>query len=216
MSIASIPSSSAQIATLQTSAAQRGGRDCDGDGDGDHGGTAAADVDRLQTGLASGRMGRTVLDALASLGLSVPDTSAQPEADGAASAPSSAAGSSAQSLGAHLHQFMHAMFDAVRSEALATAQDGAASGPAKDAGSIFRAGMSALVADVAQGEVSSQLQAAFNALVADLQPSRSSSGQSATPDPTISLKNVLVQLQQAFLYGDSGAPQPGMLVSATA
>jgi len=161
-------------------------------------------------GHRAGGMHDALAQALQSLGLSVP---AQ---DGTASSSTSSSGNadadgdhdgSATSDGvkADMHQFMHALFDAVRSEKSSSADaQGASDGRGQSSSKL-----SALITDVSNGSAPADLQSSFDKLVADLQ-SAGASTQASSSDAggnasAVSLQSLLEKMQQNLGYGTSSA-----------
>jgi hypothetical protein len=151
-----------------------------------------------------------------------------------------------------LRQFMHALFQAVKDAAStasaaaaapASAASATASAGAHDPKARFAAGLSALVAQIGSGSAPSELQQAFDKLVADLQPPAAAatpattatttpatttpapapaatpaSTPAATADATsgATLQALLIALQKDLGYGSTGAPATGNVISTQA
>jgi hypothetical protein len=154
-----------------------------------------------------GRMGHAVMEALQSLGVSLPQqgdnstaSSSNGNTDTDGDGDSAAQGSG--SIRKDMHDFMHALFQAVRSESSdASSAPGSAAG-----GSNFASGLSAVVSQVSNGSAPSDLQSAFNQLASDLQSAgATSSGNTGGSASSLTLQNFLSQLQSNLGYADAGA-----------
>jgi hypothetical protein len=171
-----------------------------------------------------GHMHAALTEAFQSLGLTVPQggasassSSASAGGDSSTSGASSATGNVKQDM----HDFMHELFQAVKSEGSAnpTTTDSGSGDPQ----SSFAAGLSALISQVSNGSAPAGLQDAFSKLAADLQGSASSSAttdasassaSTASTQPT--LQALLTNLQQDLGYGKSSTSAVGNSVSAQA
>lgn len=200
----------------------------DPDGDGDGGGHRAH-----RSRGAGGQMQNALMQALQSMGFSMP----QPTTATAATASTSQSGaatdsdgdtdgstSATSSIKKDLRQFMHALFQAVKSETTSNASSTSSTGTTStDPKSNFAAGLSALISQVSNGTVPASLQSAFAKVVADLQPSTpvatgsEATGSSATASPPATLQALLTQLQQNLGYGaSSSSAAVGNFLSAQA
>jgi len=169
------------------------------------------------------------MQALQSLGLSPgqADASAQtgssdPDGDDS----THAAGSADASIKGDIRSFMHALFQAVRSESSNTS-DGGAAASGTSAGSDPKAGLasglSALITRVGNGSASSDLRSAFDKLASDLQavqgaaPAGSDAATAgADGAPSVTLLQLLTQMQQNLGYGPhSAASATGNLVGTS-
>jgi hypothetical protein len=176
-----------------------------------------------------GHMHAALTEAFQSLGLTVPDGTSASSSAGSASAGSdsststSGASPAAGNVKQDMHDFMHELFQAVKSESSAspTTTDSGSGGPQ----SSFADGLSALIAQVGNGSAPAGLQDAFSKLAADLQGSASpsattdasagsSSNSSTSTAPT--LQALLTNLQQDLGYGKSSTSAIGNSVSALA
>ncbi len=170
-----------------------------------------------------------LMQALQSMGLTMPQGGATSGSSASASASGNASTSGTSSTAANvkddLHQFMHALFQAVKGEGASNPikTDSSSASSSGDPQSSFAAGLSALIAQVGSGTAPAGLQDAFSKLAADLQGSTSSSatgtaaaatGSSASTQP--SLQTLLTTLQQDLGYGSSSTLALGNTVSAQA
>jgi hypothetical protein len=171
-------------------------------------------------------MQQAMMQALQSLGLAVPG---QPQATSGSSptSPSSTStdsdgdsdGSTAAtgSIKKDLRQFMHALFQAVKSESSATSGNGTSA--STDPKANFAAGLTALISQVSNGSAPSDLQSAFTQLTSDLQAAGSAATAtttSATSAATTSLQALLTELQKNIGYGSSTLSPVGNLLNQTA
>jgi hypothetical protein len=184
-----------------------------------------------------GRVGGALMQALQSLGVSMP------QANGSATGSSSASnndgdaddGNGGQSNGAgsikgDLRSFMHALFQAVRSESTGASNGSAdsSSGAGSDPKAGFSNGLATLIAQVGNGSAPSDLQSAFDQLMSDLGRGNTTaavagaSGTSAAADSagsaaSVSLMQLLTQMQQNLGYGPASASaSTGNLVGTSA
>ncbi len=204
-----IASSSAPQTTQGTQA--NPGTDNDGDSQGAH---------RAHRGHGhGGHMQQAVLQALKSLGLSTSQDGTQPNND--ANSSSVDTPSNSGEVKKDMRHFMHALFQAVKSEGTAPAAgatDGSNGSP-----NSFAAGLSNLITQVSNGSAPAELQDAFNKLASDLQPAAAASNSTgagnngaAASAPPATLQALLTQLQQQLGYGNSSNASVGNLVSAQA
>ena len=224
MNISALSSSVSSISSTSgiQSGQAVGASDPDGDGDGrvrkSHG--------------RGGHMHDALMQALQSLGLNLPQGSATSGSSASASTGGDASTSGTSSTAANvkddLHQFMHALFQAVKSESASTPikTDSSSASSSGDPQSSFASGLSALIAQVGNGTAPAGLQDAFSKLATDLQGSTTSSsatgaasaaastGSSASTQP--SLQALLTTLQQDLGYGSSSTLALGNTVSAQA
>ncbi|MBV9892119.1 MAG: hypothetical protein JO090_14690 [Rhizobacter sp.] len=189
--------------------------------------TGLADADVADRGSSrphhahgGGHMRQAVQQALQSLGLTMPDANATTTASSSAATASDASPASSDSrVRQDMHQFMHSLFEAVKSESATSASSTSSGGT--DPQSNFASGLSSLISQVGAGSAPSDLQAAFSQLASDLQTagatsssgSGSSSGASGTVQAT--LQAFLTNLQQDLGYGTSpSASAGGSLIAA--
>ena len=208
------------------------GRDPDGDGDGGkhvrgghrHGG---------------GGMRSAMMDALQSLGLTLPAPGSAAAAHGSAAATSgsdsdgdddgSGGSGSTTSVRQDMGQFMHTLFKAVKSDAASASSSNASGADAAGGASPFSTGLAALISQVSGGSAPAALQSAFDKLASDLQSSAgtgsgTSSGTSgSSPDANaasatqISLQAFLTKLQANLGYDSTAAAATtGNIVSTSA
>jgi hypothetical protein len=227
--------------TQSTSVSQvNGAADPDGDGDGGGGGGR---VHKSHGG--GGQVEQALLQALQSLGISVPQaggasstsaanstatagqTDSDGDNDGSSATGAGATGSSSSSVKNDLRQFMHSLFQALKSEngsdsSSATASTGSASGGGQQTG--FAANLAALISQTSTGGAPADLQSAFAKLAADLQGgsgSSTSSDSTTTPvaasttstSSSAALQAFLTQLQQNLGYGSYALNASGNVIS---
>jgi hypothetical protein len=216
--------------------------------------TSGASVDTSQTGVSGnpteggervphhhrggGHMHGAVMQSLAGLGLSSAQTSSasgsgasttsDPDGDGDGGASDAVSG-----VRQDMHHFMHALFDAMKSEGASSSASGSSStsSSGSDPQTSLSSDLSALVTQVSNGNAPTDLQNAFSKLVSDLQGSASASGASGTTaagtsttgDPTVTasaatptLQDFLTKLQSTLGYGSGAVAASGNLVSAQA
>jgi hypothetical protein len=229
MSISSLSSSiyvapSALTQNIQSSSQVNSNTDQDGDGDGG--------VRRAHKG-GGGQMQNALMQALQSLGFSIPQPTASTSATtattgtsavSATSSTSSSAGATAidgdgdsdgstsatSSIKKDIGQFMHALFQAIKNE---NPSGSSSSGSTStDPKANFAAGLSALISQVSNGTAPADLQSAFDKVAADLSQSGSSSANtttaslgSASSSSSATLQALLTQLQQNLGYGASNS-----------
>lgn len=193
--------SSALSAGSVSGTRRREGGEGDGDGDESSG--------RVHRGPPGGGLGEDLMQALQSLGVSLP---APPEGAPPEGPPPEGESGSEQGggqIGSDLREFMHALFDAVKSNAgseSSTSTGSSSSGGSSD----FASGLASLVSQVSNGSAPDSLQSAFDQLMKDLSSGSSASG-------TVSLQQLLGQLQQNVGYGSSStAAASGNLLSTCA
>ena len=191
--------------------------DPNGDGDGNGG--------RVHHSHRGGQMRQALMQALQSLGLSMPQattgasastqTSASAEGDGDADGSTAATGNVKQDM----RQFMHALFLAVNSEAAPAASTGSSVSGTQ---SNFASGLSALISQVSSGTAPASLQSAFAQLTSDLQQAANSSvdptaGATSAGTAQATLQALLSALQQDLGYGASSTtPAVGNSISTQA
>jgi len=168
-----------------------------------------------------GQMRNAMIQAFQSLGLSLPSqggntptNSAKSSNDGDADDGVSATGN----IKKDMRQFMHALFQAVRSEqSSSSATTSSAVSNATNQQGGFSSGLSALIAQVSNGSAPTDLQNAFSALVNDLKQA-GASGQttSGTKNPSVTLQAMLTKLQQNLGYAGSGLIGAGNIISTKA
>jgi hypothetical protein len=169
-------------------------------------------------GHGGGQMRQAMMQALQSLGLSMPQQSASgatgssSDRDGDGDGGNSGAGKVKHDM----RQFMHALFQAVKGENGAGANESQTG--ASGTSNSFSAGLSALISQVSNGSAPAPLQDAFNSLAADLQGGTNAATNGSTGTPSVTLQNVLSQLQLNLGYGSgaSGAASTGNVISAQA
>jgi hypothetical protein len=153
-----------------------------------------------------GHMFSAVAQALQSLGLTLPSngTSGSPAAS---SDSTDATATSASKVKQDLQQFMHQLFEAVKSQDSAAASS-TSSGPSAPGGSQsgFGAGLASLITQVSAGTAPADLQSAFAQLSSDLPASAASSSAAAgATDSQVTLQAFLTNLQQDLGYGQASA-----------
>jgi hypothetical protein len=172
------------------------------------------------------QMMQAVMQALQSLGLSPSslDTSASTTNDvstttasGGSAATSSS--SSSDAIREDMHQFMHALFEAMKSEGSSGSSDSTSTTAtgSGDPQNQMASDLSSLISDVSNGNAPSGLQAAFSKLASDLESSGASASSSTSTDSTsssASLQAFLTALQQDLGYGaTSSTSSVGSVVS---
>jgi hypothetical protein len=204
MDISSLSSFNTTITSLSSTGAVQGAGSgpFDADGDGDAGGH------RVHGG-RHGRMGEAVMQALQSLGISMPApdgqagnaSSSQDNGSSGATAGGADAASGSGDVRKDVHNFMHALFEAVKSESSGDA--GAADGTNSTANgpSSFASGLSALVTQASNGTAPADLQSAFDVLQSDVQAAGSSSSADGSSGTQVSLQAFLTKLQDGLGYG---------------
>jgi hypothetical protein len=209
MNVSSTSSSIASLAATQVLQPQQVGTAADPDG------SSTGRPHRMHGG---GHMRQAVMQALQSLGLTPPAGTSAAGASGAASTSTSSGSSSSDSTSStsgtstvqqDMQQFMHALFEAVKSE---SASGSSASSSSGDPQSSFATGLSSLISQVSSGSAPAGLQGAFSKLESDLQasgaatsstdPSSSSAGAGSVQ---ATLQAFLTNLQQDLGYGSSNA-----------
>ena len=216
MNISSISSTVPTIAGSSSvpAGSVAGASDPDGDGDG-----------RVRKSHGGGHMHQAMMQALQSLGLTMPQDPNASSSSGSTSTPGGAsttgASPAASQVKDDLRQFMHALFQAVKSET--SANPSGTDSASGDPQSSFAAGLSSLITQVSSGSAPAGLQDAFSRLASDLQGSASppaatdssavAASNSSTP-PT--LQTLLTYLQQDLGYGKSSTSAIGNSVSAQA
>lgn len=195
----------------------------DPDGDGDGGGG------RAHKSRSGGHMHQAMLQALQSMGLALPQQTSSTTAASQTATSTDSDGDSDGSTSAtssvknDMRQFMHALFQAVKTET--TSGTGNPGSSSTDPKANFAAGLSALITQVSNGSAPADLQNAFSQLASDLQPTSSttsgisaassSSATSANPAQA-TLQALLTQLQQNLGYGGSSLAAVGNIVSTQA
>lgn len=189
-----------------------GGQDPDGDGD-------AGRVHHH--GHGGGQMRQAMTQALQSLGLAMPQqagssTSAASSADPDGDGDGDGSNASVSSVKHDMRQFMHALFQAVKGED-SSGTSATQSGSGGTANS-FSAGLSALITQVSNGSAPAQLQDAFNNLASDLQGGANAAANGSTATPSVTLQNLLSQLQLNLGYGSAagGTASTGNVISTQA
>lgn len=163
-----------------------------------------------------GQMQQALAQALQSLGLAPTQGSTPASGSGNTSGQASDpdgdndGASTERTVRKDMHQFMHSLYEAVKSENPGTGTS--STGASGDAGSPkanFSAGLSALISQASSGNAPAGLQDAFNKLTSDLQAQSpggssgdgSTSGTGATQPVT--LQDLLSQIQQNLGYSNT-------------
>lgn len=225
--ISSVPSTGNALAStpIQDTRVTRIGRVRRDDGDGDDPGV------RRHEGHGHGR-GRgplqgALMQALQSLGLTLPPAGASGTTATTPSAPAGTSGSTdgaaapvpAQpdtaaatptdgNVRADIRHFMHALFQAIKGE---SSGDGAKeSGQHGEQKSGMASGLSALISKVSNGTVPAELQAAFSKVLGDFggssaSPSAGTATAPGTSAPQVTLQALLSKMQQNLGYGAVGS-----------
>jgi hypothetical protein len=169
-----------------------------------------------------GQVKDALMQALQSMGLSMPQPTTGASAVTATSGTTSSTGaidsdgdsdgstSATSSVKKDMGQFMHALFQAVKNEAAAGSSTAGAT--STDPKANFAAGLSALISQASSGSAPAELQSAFAKLAADLtqigststSASSTSSGSSSSSSGS-TLQALLTQLQQNLGYGASSS-----------
>jgi hypothetical protein len=220
MNISSTSSSISSLAATQVLQTQQVGTAADPDG------SSTGGPHRMHGG---GQLLQAMMQALQSLGLTPPAGTSATSASGTAST-STSIGSSSDSTGStsatstvqqDLQQFMHALFEAVKSESSSGSPASSSSG---DPQSSFATGLSSLISQVSNGGAPAGLQSAFSKLESDLQASGAatsstdpSSSSASASSVQATLQAFLTNLQQDLGYGSSNASAAvGSLMTAQA
>lgn len=150
-----------------------------------------------------GQVQQALEQALQNLGLAPSPTSSPGNTDGSANSPDTDDGSAstAQNIRKDMHQFMHSLYEAVKSEGSTTAANGTAD--AGNAKANFSTGLSALISQASSGNAPAGLQEAFDKLSSDLQSQGSGSGSTNAVQPA-TLQDLLSQMQQSLGYSNAG------------
>lgn len=208
MNISGTSNSIASLAAVQGLQPQQTGNVADPDGD------SASRPHRMHGG---GHMRQAVSQALQSLGLTAPQDAAGTSTTSTSTGSGADPGSATSSIQQDMQQFMHSLFEAVKSENTST---GSASSGAADPKASFADGLSSLISQVSSGSAPADLQSAFSKLASDLQASGSSvTGAAAATSSSAgsvqaTLQAFLTNLQQDLGYGSSNASTVGNLVTA--
>lgn len=221
MTISSISNYAAPAPFVPAAQAGPVGGAADPDGDGDGGGGRRQHVHRSHGG---GQAQQALMQALQSLGFSVPQASTSSGATKSGAGPSDssiAASTGTGNIKHDMHDFMHALFQAVKAEN--TLSSSTPAGSSSDPKSSFAAGLSALIKQVSNGGAPAGIQDAFNKLVSDLQPGTPAVAAAGGSTGTVaassqpSLQSLLWALQQDLGYGRTAGPSgTGNVVSAQA
>lgn len=164
-----------------------------------------------------GHMRQAVMQALQSLGLTPPQDASGSSASTSTGAGSDSSGSTSATTGVKqdMRQFMHALFEAVKSE---SASGGTAASGSSDPKGSFADGLSSLISQVSSGTAPADLQSAFSKLASDLQPAAATTpatnSASAAGNAPATLQAFLTNLQQDLGYAGSNAPAVGNLLTA--
>ncbi|HWK84991.1 MAG TPA: hypothetical protein VNS61_14765 [Caldimonas sp.] len=165
-----------------------------------------------------GHMRQAVMQALQSLGLTPPQDASSSSASTSTGAGSDPSGSTSATTGVKqdMRQFMHALFEAVKSE---NASGGTASPGSSDPKASFADGLSSLISQVSNGTAPADLQSAFSKLASDLQPAAATtpatgSTSAAAGNAQATLQAFLTNLQQDLGYAGSNASAVGNLLTA--
>lgn len=223
MSISSVSSSYVSpLSSIQsTSSGNAVGSSADPDGDGDGG-----RPHRAHRG--GGHMQQAMAQAFQSLGLSLPQNdSTKPSAAGATDSDADSDGSTSgvSNVRQDMHQFTHALFQAVKADSSSAAptstQNTSGNGQAgpSDGQNGFAAGLSSLISQVASGNAPAALQDAFTKLTSDLQSgggTTSSSTTSASGNSSqATLQAFLNKLQENLGYGSSSSSSAAGAILST-
>jgi hypothetical protein len=194
-------------------------QDSDGDGSG---ASAGPHPGRHHHG--GGAVGRAVMSALVSLGLT-PPAAGQPTNGTTSTARSTSTSdgtdggtASTGNVRQDMHQFLHALFDAMKNaRPAAGSADSGLSAPGTGRSS-FAAGLATVISEVTSGSAPAGLQDAFARLQTDLQGgAASSAGAGGSGAAAISLQALLSKLQNTLGYADTGSTAAsGNIVSASA
>ncbi len=164
-----------------------------------------------------GHMRQAVMQALQSLGLTPPQDASGSSASTSTSAGGDSSGSTSATTGVKqdMRQFMHALFEAVKSE---NASGGTASPGSSDPKASFADGLSALISQVSSGTAPADLQSAFSTLASDLQPAAATTGaadstSAGAGNAQATLQAFLTNLQQDLGYAGSNASAVGNLLT---
>jgi hypothetical protein len=169
---------------------------------------------RVHHGHHGGGMGHALMQAMESLGLSPSDSS---------SGDTSGSGTDADSsVKSDMGAFMHSLVDAVKSDSSSAGASSSGTGSGSGSPSDFASGLNALISQVANGSAPAGVQASFDKLMGDMQStggatataSATGSASDATGTPSVSLQQLLTQMQQNL--GHDPVPSAGNLVSTTA
>ncbi len=172
-----------------------------------------------------GQMRDVVMQALQTLGVSIPQPTSGTSAPNPLPAPvlgddtSGGSTPAMTSIKQDVRQLMHALFQAAKGEGTAdTAPTGAAS---TDRKADFAARLSSLISKIGGGFAPVDLQSAFSKLMADLQQATTASSDIAATDASVkkpqpTLQAFLNQLQQNLGYGASGVATIGNTISTLA
>ena len=200
------------------------------DSDQDAASSGSGQVHRHHGG--GGHMHSAVAAALQSLGLTMPTTTDASAASSSSSTSNgstssgSADGSATASSGSvqqDMQQFMHQLFEAVRSDASGATSAAGTSGStgSADPQTNFASGLSTLIGQVASGTAPAGLQSAFATLTSALQQSGSASsssssgsGSNSTTTDQATLQSFLTSLQQNLGYGAASSSPVGSLLTA--
>ncbi len=173
-----------------------------------------------------GQMRDAVMQALQTLGVSMPQPTAgagTPNPQPAPTVGDDPSGSSTQatiSIKQDMRQLMHALFQAVKGEgAVAATPTGAA--PTATRGGDFATRLSSLISKVGGGSAPVDLQSAFSKLMADLRQTIALPADAAATDPNVNkqqltLQAFLTQLQQNLGYGSASIAATGNAISTLA
>ncbi len=209
MNLASISSANSPIlmSNLQP-ASPTSGSDQDGDGGG---------ASRVRHGHGGGHMSSAIAQALQSLGFTLPAGGTTPTSSTSSPSTNStdATGTSdASKVKGDLSQFMHQLFEAVKSEDSAATSSGSNGASSPGDQSSFATGLSALISQVSSGTGPAALQSAFAQLSSDLSPASVTTSSSTTGSSSqATLQAFLTNLQQDLGYGQSNASVSGNLLT---
>jgi hypothetical protein len=164
-----------------------------------------------------GGMSQALMQTLKQLVQSMPsNSSTQNATDNNSDSDQNGSRSQAGSVRTDLNNFMHALFQAIRSQEQSSPSFTSAYPTGFD-GSKFESSLSSLISQLASdsglGNLQiSDLQNTFNTLVQDLQ-NGPSDGSNAQPSQTVSLQNFLTTLQQNLLDSRQPIPVTGNVVN---
>ena len=197
----------------------------DSDGDGDGSGN------QVRRGHGGGQMQQALMQALQSLGLSVPE---QPSGSSATTQPaysstdsdgdSDSSTSAPSGIKGDMKKFMQALFQAIKSDSPAVTGGATSTGSTTNSQSSFASGLSALISQVGNANAPTDLQNAFTQLSSDLQSANASSTTSSGTNTStgsgsssnITLQALLTKLQQNIGYGSSSLSSTGNFLNQVA
>ena len=224
-------SSNYALAGVASAGAAPAMQGADPDGDGDGAGAAGVSAGGRHHRGGGGQIGQALSEALQGLGVTPQMMGAQGggaakgnDGDADDGGASSTSGTSVQQ---DVRNFMHQLFEALKSQSGTSAAAGASSkSQAADSSAAskgqrpnFSADLSSLISQVSSGNVPSGLAGAFNKLASDLQASNTANASQNAGTPTgaaMSLQQFLAAIQQSIGYKSNGADTTGNLLSTAA